>query len=195
MREPIRKKRPGQAGGADTSAFVRQDRIELRVNQQEKIRIAQLAKERGFETVAQYVRCVAIEPGSESPSAQRQAQYACMHQLNRMGINVNHTISMTFAIGSALAAIAGVLLCSYSPVLQPTTGAMPGIKAFDAAVFGGIGSIPGAFVGGILIGIIEAMAQAYISTSLANSIVFGVLIIVLLVKPAGLLGKYVPEKV
>ena len=97
--------------------------------------------------------------------------------------------------GSALAAIAGVLLCSYSPVLQPTTGAMPGIKAFDAAVFGGIGSIPGAFVGGILIGIIEAMAQAYISTSLANSIVFGVLIIVLLVKPAGLLGKYVPEKV
>ena len=112
-----------------------------------------------------------------------------------MGINVNRTISMTFAIGSALAAIAGVLLCSYSPVLQPTTGAMPGIKAFDAAVFGGIGSIPGAFVGGILIGIIEAMAQAYISTSLANSIVFGVLIIVLLVKPAGLLGKYVPEKV
>ena len=101
-----------------------------------------------------------------------------------MGINVNRTISMTFAIGSALAAIAGVLLCSYSPVLQPTTGAMPGIKAFDAAVFGGI-----------LIGIIEAMAQAYISTSLANSIVFGVLIIVLLVKPAGLLGKYVPEKV
>ena len=101
-----------------------------------------------------------------------------------MGINVNRTISMTFAIGSALAAIAGVLLCSYSPVLQPTTGAMPGIKAFDAAVFGGIGSIPGAFVGGILIGIIEAMAQAYISTSLANSIVFGVLIIVLLVKPA-----------
>lgn len=99
------------------------------------------------------------------------------------------------AIGSALAAIAGVLLCSYSPVLQPTTGSMPGIKAFTAAVFGGIGSIPGAFVGGILLGIIEAMAQAYISTSLANSIVFGVLIVVLLVKPAGLFGKYVPEKV
>ena len=108
-----------------------------------------------------------------------------------MGINVNRTISMTFAIGSALAAIAGVLLCSYSPVLQPTTGSMPGIKAFTAAVFGGIG----AFVGGILLGIIEAMAQAYISTSLANSIVFGVLIVVLLVKPAGLFGKYVPEKV
>ena len=112
-----------------------------------------------------------------------------------MGINVNRTISMTFAIGSALAAVAGVLLCSYSPVLQPTTGSMPGIKAFTAAVFGGIGSIPGAFVGGILLGIVEAMAQAYISTSLANSIVFGVLIVVLLVKPAGLFGKYVPEKV
>ena len=112
-----------------------------------------------------------------------------------MGINVNATISMTFAIGSALAAIAGVLLCSYSPVLLPTTGSMPGIKAFTAAVFGGIGSIPGAFLGGILLGIIEAMAQAYISTQLSNSILFAVLIVVLLVKPSGLLGKYVPEKV
>ena len=112
-----------------------------------------------------------------------------------MGINVNATISLTFAIGSALAAIAGVLLCSYSPVLKPTTGSMPGIKAFTAAVFGGIGSIPGAFLGGILLGIIEAMAQAYISTQLSNSILFAVLIVVLLVKPSGLLGKYVPEKV
>jgi branched-chain amino acid transport system permease protein len=112
-----------------------------------------------------------------------------------MGINVNRTISMTFAIGSALAAIAGVLLCSSYPTIQPTTGSMPGIKAFTAAVFGGIGSIPGAFLGGILLGIIEAMAKAYISTNLANSIVFAVLIVVLLVRPAGLLGKYVPEKV
>lgn len=112
-----------------------------------------------------------------------------------MGINVNRTISMTFAIGSALAAIAGVLLCSFNTSLMPTTGSMPGIKAFTAAVFGGIGSIPGAFLGGILLGIIEAMAKAYISTTLANSIVFAVLIIVLLVRPAGLLGKYVPEKV
>ena len=112
-----------------------------------------------------------------------------------MGINVNRTISMTFAIGSALAAIAGVLLCSSYPTLQPTTGSMPGIKAFTAAVFGGIGSIPGAFLGGLLLGIIEAMAKAYISTNLANSIVFAVLIIVLLVKPTGLLGKYAPEKV
>jgi branched-chain amino acid transport system permease protein len=91
--------------------------------------------------------------------------------------------------------VAGVLLCSSYPTLQPTTGSMPGIKAFTAAVFGGIGSIPGAFLGGILLGIIEAMAKAYISTNLANSIVFAVLIIVLLVRPAGLLGKYVPEKV
>ena len=112
-----------------------------------------------------------------------------------MGINVNTTISVTFAIGSALAAVAGVLLCSYTTNLMPTTGSMPGIRAFTAAVFGGIGSIPGAFLGGLLIGVIEAMAQAYISTQLANSVVFAVLIVVLLVRPAGLLGKYVPEKV
>ncbi len=112
-----------------------------------------------------------------------------------MGINVNATISLTFAIGSALAAIAGVLMCSYSPVLKPTTGSMPGIKAFTAAVFGGIGSIPGAFLGGILLGIIESLAQAYISTQLSNAILFAVLIIVLLVKPSGLLGKMAPEKV
>ncbi len=112
-----------------------------------------------------------------------------------MGINVNRTISMTFAIGSALAAIAGVLLCSSYTSLMPTTGSMPGIKAFTAAVFGGIGSIPGALLGGVLLGIIESLAKAYISTQLANSIVFAVLIITLLVRPAGLLGKYVPEKV
>ena len=112
-----------------------------------------------------------------------------------MGINVNRTISLTFAIGSALAAIAGALLCSFSPALMPTTGSMPGIKAFTAAVFGGIGSIPGAFLGGILLGVIEALARAYISTQLSNSIVFAVLIIVLLVRPAGLLGKHTQEKV
>ena len=112
-----------------------------------------------------------------------------------MGINVDGTISMVFAIGSGLAAIAGVLLCSAYPTLMPTTGSMPGIKAFTAAVFGGIGSIPGAALGGILLGIIEIMSKTYISTQLADAIVFGVLIIVLLIKPAGLLGKYVPEKV
>ena len=112
-----------------------------------------------------------------------------------MGINVNSTISLTFAIGSALAAVAGVLLCSAYPNLVPTTGAMPGIKAFTAAVFGGIGSIPGALIGGILLGIIEIFAKAYISTQLSDAIVFAVLIVVLLVKPTGLLGKKVSEKV
>ena len=112
-----------------------------------------------------------------------------------MGINVNRTISITFAIGSALAAIAGVLLCSTVPTLQPTTGSMPGIRAFTAAVFGGIGSIPGAMLGGVLLGIIEAMSKAYLSTQFSDAIVFGVLIIILLVKPAGLLGKQVQEKV
>ena len=112
-----------------------------------------------------------------------------------MGINVNRTISITFAIGSALAAIAGVLMCSSIPTLTPTTGSMPGIRAFTAAVFGGIGSIPGAMLGGILLGIIETFAKAYLSTQFSDAIVFGVLIIILLVKPAGLLGKQVQEKV
>ncbi len=112
-----------------------------------------------------------------------------------MGINVNRTISLTFAIGSALAAIAGVLLCSSYPILQPTTGSMPGIKAFTAAVFGGIGSIPGAMLGGVLLGVIEIFSKAYISTELGDAIVFAVLIVVLLVKPTGLLGKPVREKV
>jgi len=112
-----------------------------------------------------------------------------------MGINVNATISTTFAIGSALAAIAGVLLCSAYPTLQPTTGSMPGIKAFTAAVFGGIGSIPGAMIGGILLGVIEILGKAYVSTELGDAFVFAVLIVVLLVKPTGLLGKKVHEKV
>ena len=112
-----------------------------------------------------------------------------------MGINVNKTISTTFAIGSALAAVAGVLLCSTVPTLMPTTGSMPGIRAFTAAVFGGIGSIPGAMLGGILLGIIETFAKAYISTQFSDAIVFSVLIIILLVKPAGLLGKQIQEKV
>lgn len=112
-----------------------------------------------------------------------------------MGIGVNKTISITFAIGSGLAAVAGVLLSSAYPILMPTTGAMPGIKAFTAAVFGGIGSIPGAMLGGILLGVIEIFGKAYISTQLSDAIVFSVLIIVLLVKPTGLLGKKINEKV
>ena len=112
-----------------------------------------------------------------------------------MGVNVNATISLTFAIGSGLAAVAGVLFCSAYPTLTPYTGAMPGIKAFTAAVFGGIGSIPGAFIGGILLGVIEILGRAYISSQLSDAIVFAVLIIVLLVKPSGILGKQVHEKV
>lgn len=112
-----------------------------------------------------------------------------------MGINVDRTIALTFAIGSGLAAIAGVLLSSAYPSLSPYTGSMPGIKAFVAAVFGGIGSIPGAMVGGILLGIIEILGKAYISSQLADAIVFAVLIIVLLVKPTGLFGKQIQEKV
>ena len=100
-----------------------------------------------------------------------------------MGINVNTTISLTFAIGSAY------------PTLVPTTGSMPGIKAFTAAVFGGIGSIPGALLGGILLGVIEIFAKAYISTQLSDAIVFAVLIVVLLVRPTGLLGKQIRVKV
>ena len=112
-----------------------------------------------------------------------------------MGVNVNATISLTFAIGSGLATIAGVLLCSAYPSLTPYTGAMPGIKAFVAAVFGGIGSIPGAMVGGILLGIIQILSTAYISSQVADAIVFAVLIVVLLVKPTGLFGKNIQEKV
>lgn len=112
-----------------------------------------------------------------------------------MGINVDATIALTFAIGSALAAVAGVLLCSAYPSLTPYTGAMPGIKAFVAAVFGGIGSIPGAFIGGILLGVIEILSKAYINQQLSDAIVFAVLIVVLLVKPTGILGKNIQEKV
>ncbi len=112
-----------------------------------------------------------------------------------MGINVNRTISLTFAIGSALAAIAGALMCSAYPTLTPYTGAMPGIKAFVAAVLGGIGSIPGAMIGGIVLGVVEILGKAYISSQLSDAIVFSILVIVLLIKPTGILGKQIQEKV
>lgn len=112
-----------------------------------------------------------------------------------MGVKVDNIIAFTFCIGSALAAASGIMWALRYPQVHPYMGIMPGLKAFIAAVFGGIGSIPGAMVGGILLGIIEIFAKAYISTQLSDAIVFAVLIIVLLVKPDGLLGKHVSEKV
>ena len=112
-----------------------------------------------------------------------------------MGISVNRTITLTFAIGSVLAAFASIFYGMSYVYIKPTTGAMPGIKAFTAAVFGGIGSIPGAMLGGILLGMIEQFSKTYISTLWADAIVFGVLVLVLVVKPTGLLGKNINEKV
>ena len=112
-----------------------------------------------------------------------------------MGINVNSTISITFAIGSALGALGGVLYSLTYPQIEPYMGMMPGLKAFIAAVFGGIGSIPGAMIGGYLMGLIENFSKAYISSTWANVIVFGILILILVFKPSGLFGKNIKEKV
>ncbi len=112
-----------------------------------------------------------------------------------MGISANKTITLTFAIGSALAAVASIFYGATYIYIKPTTGAMPGIKAFTAAVFGGIGSIPGAMLGGILLGMIEQFSKTYISTLWSDAIVFGVLVLVLVVKPTGLLGRQIKEKV
>lgn len=112
-----------------------------------------------------------------------------------MGINVDTTISLTFAIGCALAAIAGILYANCYPMISPTLGSLPGIKAFIAAVLGGIGSIPGAVIGAFILGMVEAMTKAYISSQLTDTIVFAILILMLVFKPAGILGKNVKEKV
>ena len=113
-----------------------------------------------------------------------------------MGINVNGTIALTFAIGSGLAAIAGMLLCSAYPTLSPYTGAMPGIKAFTAAVIGGIGSIPGAMVGSLLLGLIESVCDSIpVIAPYKDAIEFFILIVILLVRPTGLMGKKRREKV
>lgn len=153
------------------------------------------------ETIVSVLSCVVIMIGltlftgkSKTGKAMR-AVAEDRDAAELMGISVNRTITVTFAIGSALAAVAGVLYCSMYPVLVPTTGSVPGIRAFTAAVLGGIGSIPGTLVGGLLLGIIEIFGKAYISQELSNAIVFAVLIVILLVKPNGLLGKKVSEKV
>ena len=153
------------------------------------------------ETLVTIVSCIVIMIGLTTFINKTKAGQAMLAvsedrgAATLMGVNVNGTIALTFAIGSALAAVAGVLLCSAYPSLTPYTGSMPGIKAFVAAVFGGIGSIPGALIGGILLGIIEILSKAYISSQLSDAIVFSVLIIVLLVRPTGILGKKLNEKV
>ena len=152
-------------------------------------------------TIVTIIACIVIMVGlmlfvqKTKPGRAMQAVSEDRDAAQLMGVNVNATISLTFAIGSGLAAIAGLLLCQTYPTLTPYTGAMPGIKAFVAAVFGGIGSIPGAMVGGILLGVIEIFGKAYISSQVADAICFAVLIVVLLVKPTGLFGKNIQEKV
>jgi branched-chain amino acid transport system permease protein len=112
-----------------------------------------------------------------------------------MGIPVDFVISFTFALGAALAAIGGLLFALSYPQVEPYMGIMPGLKAFIAAVFGGIGSIPGAVLGGYVLGIVETLSKGYISSQLSDAVVFGILILILIVKPAGLLGKFSREKV
>ncbi|HHU02312.1 MAG: branched-chain amino acid ABC transporter permease [Christensenellales bacterium] len=112
-----------------------------------------------------------------------------------MGINTDNTITLTFAIGCALAGVGSALFCLAYPSVSPTMGSLPGVKAFIAAVLGGIGVIPGAMLGGFLLGIAESFTKAYISSQLSDAVVYGILIVVLLFKPSGLLGKSVREKV
>ena len=112
-----------------------------------------------------------------------------------MGINVNMTISITFAIGCALAGIGAFLYCIAYPSVAPTMGAMPGLKAFIAAVLGGIGILPGAMLGGFIMGIAESLTKGFISTQLSDAVVYGILIVVLLFKPSGMLGRVQREKV
>lgn len=180
--------------GADTKSFINIITLPSIVLAEGKLVIT-------GTTIVTIVACVIIMCGltlfvnKTKPGRAMQAVSEDRGAAQLMGVNVNGTISLTFAIGSGLAAIAGVLLCSAYPSLTPYTGAMPGIKAFVAAVFGGIGSIPGAMIGGILLGVIEILGKAYISSQVADAIVFAVLIIVLLVKPTGLFGKNIQEKV
>ena len=180
--------------GADTKSFAS-------VVKMEPIALADGRMSISGETIVTIVACIVImialtafvkytKPGRAMVAVSEDRGAAQL-----MGVNVNGTIALTFAIGSGLAAVAGALLCSAYPALSPYVGSMPGIKAFVAAVFGGIGSIPGAMIGGILLGVIENLSKAYISSQLSDAIVFSVLIIVLLVKPTGILGKNIQEKV
>ena len=180
--------------GANTKAFTSVVGIPA-------LRLAQGQLVISGETIVTIVSCIVIMLGLTTFIKKTKAGQAMLAvsedrgAATLMGINVNGTIALTFAIGSALAAVAGALLCSAYPSLTPYTGAMPGIKAFVAAVFGGIGSIPGAMIGGILLGVIENLSKAYISSQLSDAIVFSVLIVVLLVKPTGILGRKINEKV
>jgi branched-chain amino acid transport system permease protein len=112
-----------------------------------------------------------------------------------MGINVNNTISFTFALGSGLAAVGAVFYCCSYSQIQPTMGSMLGLKAFVAAVLGGIGSMPGAMFGGLCIGVAESFTKGFISSKLTDAVVFGILIVVLLIKPSGIFGRRQSEKV
>lgn len=112
-----------------------------------------------------------------------------------MGIDVNKVISFTFAIGASLAAAAGILFSTAYPQVEPYMGMMPGLKAFVAAVLGGIGSIPGAMLGGVILGVAETLTKGFISSQLADAVAFGILIIILVIKPSGILGKNTREKV
>lgn len=180
--------------GADTKSFINIIAVP-------SVSVAQGALTITGTTIVTIIACIVIMIGlvlfvnKTKPGRAMKAVSEDRGAAQLMGVNVNATISLTFAIGSGLAAVAGVLLCSAYPSLTPYTGAMPGIKAFVAAVFGGIGSIPGAMIGGVLLGIIEILGKAYISSQVADAIVFAVLIVVLLVKPTGLFGKNIQEKV
>lgn len=112
-----------------------------------------------------------------------------------MGINTNMVIAVTFAVGSALAAVGALLYCNTYPQIKPVMGNLLGLKAFVAAVLGGIGSIPGAMIGGYVLGVAESLTKAYISSKLTDAVVFGILILVLLIKPTGIMGKNRKEKV
>jgi len=127
-----------------------------------------------------------------------KAMRACSQDIEAsalMGVNVNRVISATFAIGSALAAAGGVMVGIYYNAVWPYMGMMAGMKAFAAAVLGGIGSVPGAMIGGLLLGVMEIMGVAYLSSSYKDAIAFAILILVLLIRPQGLLGKKIAKKV